>query len=162
MLYKQITIIVFLAIISIPNVTYVFNSSCLPMYFVDGAFYKSGLYDGVAITLGCKHGFGGALQLMAAWVPCENTSHYVFLLLAMKAMDMDIENIPFMTDRGHMIAAVRFLFKTTGMVISLKFCLEHLIRNVQHKFNIDKDQVGDLRKCINGMQSAHTYEIFIA
>ena len=69
-LYKQITIIVFLAIISIPNVTYVFNSSCLPMYFVDGAFYKSGLYGGVTITLGCKHGFGGALQLMAAWVPC--------------------------------------------------------------------------------------------
>ena len=79
----------------------------------------------------------------------------------MKAMDMDIENIPFMTDRGHMIAAVRFLFKTTGMVISLKFCLKHLIRNDQHKFNIEKEKVGDLRKIINGMQSAHTYEIFV-
>ena len=97
------------AIISIPNVTNVFNSSCLPMYFVDGAFYKSGLYDGVVITLGCKHGFGGALQLMAAWVPCENTSHYIFLLLAMKIMD--IENILFITDKGHMIAAVSFLSK---------------------------------------------------
>ena len=74
---------------------------------------------------------------------------------------MDIENIPFMTDRGHMIAAVRFLFKTTGMVISLKFCLKHLIRNDQHKFNIEKEKVGDLRKIINGMQSAHTYEIFV-
>ena len=36
----------------------------------------------------------------------------------MKAIDLDIENITFMTDRRYMIAAARFFYKTTKIQIS--------------------------------------------
>ena len=79
----------------------------------------------------------------------------------MKALQFDIENVPFMSDRGHLLSSVRSLYKTGGMVTTVKFGLEHMIRNVVATFNIPKDKVLLLRKVINGMQNATNHDKFI-
>ena len=67
--------------ISIPHVVEIFNKICLPIYFIDGTFYRCAYYDGVIIQLSAKIGNGGIIQLCAAWVPCENTMNYVFFFI---------------------------------------------------------------------------------
>ena len=66
-------------------------------------------------------------------------------------MGWDIENIPFMTDRGHLLAAVRFIYETTNIVITVKFCTEHIIRNVVHLFSIQKIKQPTLRTIVMGI-----------
>ena len=44
----------------------------------------------------------------------------------------------------------------------IKFCLEHIIRNIVGKFSIPKEKVLALRKTVNGMQAASNYEKFAA
>ena len=83
-----------------------------------------------------------------------------FFLLTMKAYQFDIENVPFMSDRGHFLAAVRFLYKVSNIVIIIKFFLEHIIRHVIGRYETPKEKVSTLRKALNGMQSASTYDRF--
>ena len=59
----------------------------------------------------------------------------------MKSIGFDIENVPFMSDRGHLLSAVRFLQPNTGLVISVKFCLEHIIRNINSRDGLNKKNV---------------------
>ena len=51
--------------IGIPHAQEIFNKMCLPIYFIDGTFSKTGYYDGVLIQVNGKHGFGGILNLLA-------------------------------------------------------------------------------------------------
>ena len=51
------------------------------MYFIDGTFFKSHLYDGVLVQLCGKHGYGGSMRLAAAWFPVENTQNYAFFII---------------------------------------------------------------------------------
>ena len=85
-----------------------------------------------------KHGFGEVLPLIAAWMQVENKEHFVFFLLSMKSMGFGIENIPFMIDRGDLLSVVRFLYQTTNIAITVKFCTEHIIRNIVLSFSILK------------------------
>ena len=68
---------------------------------------------------------------------------------SMKSMSFYIENIPFMSDWGHLIAAARYLERNLGIIIRVKFCLEHIIRNIIHKFGIDKKMVRELMNVVN-------------
>ena len=79
----------------------------------------------------------------------------------MISIGMDIEQMPFMCDRGHLVSAVRFIYATSQMVVTLKFCIEHIIRNVVTKFNIMKKHYKELREVIGSMQSSATYEQFL-
>ena len=133
------------------NVKTLFEKCCLPIYFIDETFYKCNVYDGVVIQLCDKHGYGGSLRLMAIWVPIECTEHYVFFLLSMKSINLDIKNIPFMADRGHLLTAARFLHASAKIIITLKFTLKHIIRNVTHKFKIHAFPLAKLRNIISAM-----------
>ena len=81
--------------------------------------------------------------------------------MSMKEMGFDIENVPFMSDRGHLLAAASLLIRVSGLVISIKFCLEHIIRNVVGKFCIGIKQIRDLRTITAKMQSATSYSLFM-
>ena len=61
-----------------------------------------------------------------------------FFIVIMKLMVFDVVNVPFMSDQGHLLAAVRLLYILLGIVITIKFCLEHIIRNVVGKFKLGK------------------------
>ena len=93
-------------------------------------------------------------------MPVENTANFVFFLLTMKAYQFDIENVPFVSDRGHLLVAVRFLYKLSNIFITIKFCLEHILRNVIGRYEIPKEKVSTLHKALNDMQSASTYDRF--
>ena len=45
--------------ISVPHAKTIFDKMCLPIYFIDGTFSKTGHYDGVLIQVSGKHGFEG-------------------------------------------------------------------------------------------------------
>ena len=53
-------------LVSIPHAKEIFESNCLPMFFIDGTFHNNNFYDGLLIQLSSKHGFGGVLPLIAA------------------------------------------------------------------------------------------------
>ena len=63
-----------------------------------------------------------------------------------------------MTERDHYFLAVRFIYNTKKMVVSIKFCTEHIIRNAIHSYNITKQNEFDIRKIIMTIQQAITLE----
>jgi hypothetical protein len=131
------------------------------MFFIDGTFHNNSFYDGLLIQLSSKHGFGGVLPLIAAWIPVENKEHFVFFLITMKVMGFDIENIPFMTDKGPLLSAVRFLYKMKHMKISVKFCTEHIIRNIVKIYTIPKREQQILRQIVMGCQQATKLDVYV-
>ena len=147
--------------VSIPSSALVFKTLCIPFYFIDGTFHKTANYDGVLIQLCGKHGFGGSLRLCSAWVPTESAAHFAFFVLTMKNSGFDIENVPFMSDRGHLLAAGRLLNTVCGITISVKYCMEHIIRNTIGKFHIKKSAIPLLRKVISAMQGSDTFEKYL-
>ena len=84
-----------------------FSKTCIAVYFLDDTFYKSGHYDGIIMQLSAKNGNDGIIQVCTTWLPCEDTMNYAFFVMVMKPMKFDIENVPSMSDQGHLIAAVR-------------------------------------------------------
>ena len=68
-------------IVSIPHAKEIFDHNCIPMFFIDGTFHKTNFYDGLLIQLSAKHGFGGVLPLIAAWMPVENKEHLFFHII---------------------------------------------------------------------------------
>ena len=44
--------------VSIPNTKTLFEMTCIPIYFIDGTFSKTGYYDGVLLQVNVKQGFG--------------------------------------------------------------------------------------------------------
>ena len=148
-------------LVSIPHAKKVFQNNCIPMFFIDGTFHNNNLYDGLLIQLSAKHGFGGVLPVIAAWMPVENKENFVFFLITMKVMGFDIEEIPFMTDRGPLLSAVRYLHEFYDIEITLKFCTEHIIRNIVKVHNISKSDIPTLRKIVMGCQQATNLEIYI-
>ena len=122
--------------VSISSCTRVFKSLFVPLYFIDDTFHKATDHDGVLIQLCSNHGFGGFLPLCGAWVPTESAAHFAFFILTMKNIGFEFENVPFMSDRGHLLAAARMLLIVSGISISIKFCIEHIIRNTVANFDI--------------------------
>ena len=78
----------------------------------------------------------------------------------MQSMEFAITNIPFMSDHRHLIAAARCLERNVGVVITIKFCVKHIIRNIIHKFNVDKARLQNLKTAVNMLQGASTFESF--
>ena len=44
--------------------------------------------------------------------------------------NIPVDRIPIMTDRGNLLTCAAALKRVVGIELSLKYCLEHLIRNV--------------------------------
>jgi hypothetical protein len=54
---------------------------------------------------------------------------------------LDVSSVPIFSDRGNLLAASRVLLRCHGTILTLKFCLEHLILNVIGRGHSDsKDQ----------------------
>ena len=83
-----------------------------------------------------------------------------YYFMAMQSMHFDITNIPYMSDRGHLIAVARFLERNLGVVILIKCCVEHIIRNIIHRFNVNKERLHNLRMAVNMLQGDPTFESF--
>ena len=105
----------------------------IPVLFIDCCHYQCPQYDGIAIALSTKSGCGLSLILAFAVIPVENADHISWFLQLCAVHGVDFDCALF-TDQGPLLSAVKFLTETTTLKFSLMFCLQHLIRNVRHKF----------------------------
>ena len=148
--------------VTIPRFNELFSTLCLPMLHIDGAHSKSTLYDGVLILIVAKLGNGTQLHLGVAHVPVESGQHMVCLILLLIRGGLDVSSVPVFSDRGPPLAASRILARDHGIILSIKFWLEHLIRNVVSRFSITKLDTGSVRSIMAAMQSSATIDIFVA
>jgi hypothetical protein len=111
------------------------------MLHFDGAHSKRTLYDGVLILIVAKLGNGSQLNLGIAHVPVESGMHMVWIILLLERGGLDVSSIPVFSDRGNLLAALRILWRDHSLILSIKICLEHLIRNVISRFSILKADV---------------------
>ena len=79
----------------------------------------------------------------------------------MKNIGFDIENVPFTSDRVHLLAAARMLKIVSRITISVKFCIEHIIRNTIAKCDVAKYDIKKLRDIIASMQGCSTFEKYL-
>lgn len=149
--------------VTIPEAASLFKSTCIPALFIDGSFSKIDGYDGCLVCVTAADGESGNAPLAAAWVPRETSSGMLFVLLMLAASGFDFSCTPVFTDRGHLLSAVTVAWHLFGIEVSLKYCLEHIIRNVNHKFSIqEKDgRACIIRRCISDMQGATSIASFL-
>jgi hypothetical protein len=70
-------------------------------------------------------------------------------------------SIPIFLNCGNLLVALRILLNECGITLSIKFCLEHLIRNVVLKFSITKATTGSVHAIMASLQSSPTIDSFI-
>ena len=148
--------------VGIPNMALIFRNLCLPYIQIDGAHVKTELYDGVVVVAVAKLGDGSNIMLSMAYVPSETKVHLVWYLLILYYSGIPIQDIPIFSDRGNLIAATKVLKKYYNITLSLKFCLEHIFRNIVHQFKLEKEQGTQsvIRARLHFLQSAETFQIF--
>jgi hypothetical protein len=103
-----------------------------------------------------KLGNGSSIPLAIAHVPIEPSVHLVWLLLLLVLAGLDVEAFPWFSDRGNLLSASRILFSEYGLLLSIKYCLEHIIRNVTAKFGLKKSGQTQLRSLIQECQASAT------
>lgn len=124
--------------VTLPEVARLFQMVCIPALFIDGAFSKTDSYDGCLVCVSAANGESGNTPLAAAWIPRETSAGMLFIIVMLAASGFDFSRTPVFTDRGHLLSAVTVAFLSFGIEVSLKYCIEHIIRNVNHHFNIKK------------------------
>jgi hypothetical protein len=125
--------------LSIPNGPRIFLKLCKPMFYIDGAFSKTPEYDGTILTLVALNGNSAVIPLVVGSVPTKTTNHMAwFIQMCIKA-GYAMEEYPIMTDCRNLLAASRALKEEFNLTLNLKFCLEHVIRNLVSMFDLDKD-----------------------
>ena len=118
----------------------------------DGMFFTPHLYDGQLININARTSTGSTQILAFAWIPAESADHLAWVILQMHAAGFPIELVPFLSDRGHLIAASVVLKEFHDLVIILFFCLEHILGNINDKFSIEKNQYQVLRGFVFQLQ----------
>lgn len=149
--------------VTVPDAANLFKHVCIPALFIDGTFSKIHEYDGCLVPVVAPNGNGGNMHLACGWVPNESIDSFVFIIRSLHSSGIDVEGVPIFTDRGHLLGAVRVLLTSFGIHISVKYCLEHIWRNVCHKFlfNPDAKEIQALRNVIADMQRARNVGAFI-
>jgi len=123
--------------ISIPKAKKIFTEYCIPYLFTDGCHSKTPLYDGVQLLFIGKNGNGRNVPIAVAWVPTESPSHCFWALQMVSMTGIKIDSIPICSDRGNLLSSVRAFHIVYKVTISLKFCLEHVLRNVSASFGLN-------------------------
>jgi hypothetical protein len=133
----------FLLVITLPSFVHIFQELCLPILHVDGAHFTDPLYDRVAIMLIGKLGNGTTLPLALCLCPVESSPHLVWFILLLRTSGLDVKSVPWFSDRGNLLAAARIL-KSQHILLSIQFCIEHIIMNVVDWFKIQSSAKPEL------------------
>jgi hypothetical protein len=128
---------------------------------IDGAHSKCSLYDGVLILIVAKLGNGSQVHMGLAHVPVESGLHIVWILLLLIRGGLDVSSTPIFSDCVNLLAASRILWRDHGILLSIKFCLDHLIQNVVSRYSVTKADTGLIRSIIASVQSIPTINNFV-
>jgi hypothetical protein len=135
--------------VSIPNGAKIHARCLQPLFIVDGGFPKTNEYDGVYIIFMGKTGGGANVLLSFAAIPDETCNHMSWVLSMLIRAGYDITAFPIYTDRGNVLSAARALKEEFGIEVSLKFCMEHICRNMVAKFKVKGEaNIARLRSCV--------------
>jgi hypothetical protein len=64
-------------------------------------------------------------------------------------------------DRGNLLSAARVLFSQYyGLLLSIKYCLDHIIHKVTAKYGLKRTELPKLRSLIQECQASHTIAHF--
>ena len=89
-------------------------------------------------------------------IPVENIDHISWFLQLCALHGIDL-NCALFTDRGPLLSAARYLHESTTLKLSLMFCLEHVKRNICHKFDEIKKE--DSKKSVKKMIGVEVYPL---
>ena len=81
----------------------------------------------------------------------ESGLHMVWIILLLIRGRLDVWSVPIFSDCGNLLAASHILSRQHGIILSIKFCLEHLIQNVVSRFSISKLDTGLVRAIMGAM-----------
>ena len=95
----------------------------IPILNIDSFHYQSKQYDGVAIVLTSKTGFGRNIMLAFAIIPVEDTNNIAWFLQMCHRHGIDFSTSPLFTDQGPLISAVRQLLAIENFMINIMLCL---------------------------------------
>jgi hypothetical protein len=85
----------------------------------------------IKIMFVAKLGNGSGIPLAIAHVPIKSSVHLVWLLLLLVRAGLDVEGFPWFSDRGNLLSAARVLFSQYGLLLSIKYCLEHIMHGLK-------------------------------
>jgi hypothetical protein len=128
----------FRSTVFIENAAHFFRNACIPAIFLDGTHIRIPEHDGIGVPIIGVDGNGSNIPLGFGLIPSENKQGMIYILLMMYQAGFNFEEFPVFTDRGHILAAVRALAEHYGLVVSVKYCLIHILRNIYHLFNINQ------------------------
>ena len=106
----------------------------LPILVVDCFHYQCPQYDGTAIVMVTKTGFGSSVFLAFGIIPSEDTNSVGWFLQMCSRHGIDYAKSPLFTDQGPLLSAARILTQQYEYTFIIMLCLQHLLRNVRHKF----------------------------
>ena len=136
----------------------------LPILNVDSFHYQSKQYDGVAVVLTSKTGFGRNIMLAFAIIPVEDTNNMAWFLQMCTRHHIDFSESPLFTDQGPLLSAARQLAFHLNYQINIVLCLQHLIRNVKHKFpmffDVTSGSTDLVTNCLQEVQAVPTMNLF--
>jgi hypothetical protein len=148
--------------VSLPLAKEVFESLCIPMLFHDGCFVKIQTYDGVLLLIVAKDGHGAAVPIACAWVPAESAAHVCWVIQMLIKSGIKVEEVPIFTDRGNLLAAAVALQQSVlAITLSLKFCIEHILRNIISRFRLTTAEEILLRGLLAQVQGSTTFIRFL-
>ena len=124
----------------------------------DGAHSKSPEYQGVHLFLLFKDGENKNCLVAHSLVPGETTANLVWFIKMCISAGIPVTSCPIFTDRGKMLNAATVL-ASKGIILNLKYCTEHIYRNVIDKFKIkDEHKAKELHRLIFRLQSSKSFE----
>ena len=106
----------------------------LPILVVDCFHYQCPQYDGTAIVMATKNGFGHSIFLAHGIIPTEDTNSVAWFLQMCGKHGIDYAKSPLFTDQGPLLSAARILTDRYDYTFIIMLCLQHLLRNVRHRF----------------------------
>jgi hypothetical protein len=121
---------------SVPNGPKQFEKACQPAYYIDGLHSKTDEYNSSIISLVVLNGNSKVILLVIAWcaLPGEVTSHTGWFTQLCLWGWFRIRECSDLHQSGNLLVASCALKEEFGITLSLKYCLQHIMRNLVETF----------------------------
>jgi hypothetical protein len=107
------------------------------LFGFDGTHSKNDRYRGIILTLISRDGNGNNITAALAVVHSENKSNIMWFFRQCVLSGIRFNQVPVFCDRGKIIESADSLYAEDGLVLNLKFCTIHIIRNIKKEFKLN-------------------------
>ena len=126
---------------------------------MDACFSTIFFYDGVLFVLVLQDGNGFCVDLGIILLPIEMGEHGTYVVQLLVHAGINIEEMAVWVDRGNFLSAAAALAALPVhdpwyLTLSLKYCLEHIFKNIVHTFRLKSNDTITLRPMLQKAQAA--------